>query len=134
MAAETVFGIEADSARAVTVDKAAVEAWMDWIGTLNEEHRAREAEEVMDRAIAANPDNVRLLEARAVVIRRGGELRRAEAYLLDLLPRFENAAWLHYQLGGVVSDFDRPRANVHLRRDVVVDRVGRALRSRGARW
>lgn len=107
--------------QAVTVDKAAVEAWMDWIGTLNEEHRAREAEEVMDRAIAANPDNVRLLEARAVVIRRGGELRRAEAYLLDLLPRFENAAWLHYQLGGVVSDFDRPRANVHLRRAVELE-------------
>ncbi|HVI32383.1 tetratricopeptide repeat protein [Phenylobacterium sp.] len=107
--------------QAVTLDKTAIEAWMDWIGTLNEEHRAREAEEVMDRAIAANPDNVRLLEARAVVIRRGGELRRAEAYLLDLLPRFENAAWLHYQLGGVVSDFDRPRANVHLRRAVELD-------------
>lgn len=107
--------------QAVTLDKTAIDAWMDWIGTLNEEHRAREAEEVMERAIAANPNSERLREGRAVVIRRGGELRRAEAYLLDLLPRFENAAWLHYQLGGVITDFDRVRANVHLRLAVELD-------------
>jgi protein O-GlcNAc transferase len=51
-------------------------------------------------------------------MRRSGQLRRAEAWLMELLPQFNDAAWLHYQLGGVISDYDRVRGNVHMRRAV----------------
>jgi predicted O-linked N-acetylglucosamine transferase (SPINDLY family) len=74
-----------------------------------------------DKAIAANPGNARLLEAKAAVIRRSGQLRRVEAFLTDLLPQYEDGAWLHYQLGSVVSEYDRTRGNVHLRKAVALD-------------
>ncbi len=101
---------------AVALDKTLVEAWMDMIGAENQAHRIPEAGALIDKALAANPDNPKLLEARAVVLRRAQQLRAAEAYLVDLLPRFETAAWVHFQLGATIADYDRERANVHLRR------------------
>jgi predicted O-linked N-acetylglucosamine transferase (SPINDLY family) len=106
---------------AVALDKTMVDAWMDMIGAENLAHRTAEAGVLIDRALAANPDNPRLLEARAIILRRAQQTRAAEAYLIGLLPRFENAAWLHYQLATTVADFDRDRANVHFRRAVELD-------------
>ncbi|WP_395671812.1 tetratricopeptide repeat protein [Phenylobacterium sp.] len=104
--------------QAVALNKGLVEAWMDLTGLFNEEHKNAEAEATLDKALAANPDHPRLLEARALLMRRAGEARRAEAYLRELLPRHPNAAWLHYQLGATLSDYDREAGNVHLRRAV----------------
>jgi protein O-GlcNAc transferase len=106
---------------AVALDKTLVDAWMDMIGVENQAHRPAEADALIDRALAANPDNAMLLEARAVILRRAQQLRAAEAYLAGLLPRFPNAAWLHFQLGATVADYDRDRANVHFRRAVELD-------------
>jgi protein O-GlcNAc transferase len=106
---------------AVALKKDFVDAWLDMIGVLNEEHRSQEAEELCDKALAANPGHPRLLEAKSVVIRRSGQLRRAEQFLLDLLPLHSDAAWLHYQLGSVVSEWDRDRGNVHMRRAVELE-------------
>ncbi len=104
--------------QAVNLKKDSTDAWLDLIGLLNDDHRTAEAEELADRALAAMPENPRLLECKTTVIRRSGQLRRAEAYLLELLPTHEQDAWLHFQLGSVICEYDRERANIHMRRAV----------------
>lgn len=107
--------------QAVAIQKTLVDAWLDLSGTLNEMHRSKQAEEALDKALAANPGEPRLVEARAVIYRRAGQLRTAEAYLQSLLPGLETAGWLHYQLGLTLGDYDRARANLHLRRAVELE-------------
>ncbi len=107
--------------QAVALKKDYIDAWLDLAGQFNEDDRPEKAQEVIDKALAANPGAPRLLEASAIVLRRSGQVRRAEAYLQSLLPEHDNAAWLHHQLGGVLSDYDRERANVHMRRAVELD-------------
>ncbi|MFC3068738.1 O-linked N-acetylglucosamine transferase, SPINDLY family protein [Phenylobacterium soli] len=102
--------------QAVALKKNFIDAWLDMAGVFNEGHRQAQAHDLLDKAIAANPEESRLYEAKAIVFRRSGELRKAEAYLTGLLPRFPNAAWLEYQLGASMTDYDRARANEHLRR------------------
>lgn len=106
--------------QAVALNKTFVNAWLDLAGVLNEQHRQNQAHDVLDKALAANPDEPRLYEARAMLFRRAGKLRQAEAFLQDLLARFPDAAWLQYQLGATMTDYDRPRANEHLRRAVAL--------------
>ena len=60
-----------------------------------------------------------MLEAKAIVMRRAGQNRRADAFLQGLLAERPDEAWVHHQLGVTVSDYDRPRANQHLRRMMV---------------
>jgi protein O-GlcNAc transferase len=106
--------------QAVTLKKTYVEAWLDLIGALNDLHRQPQAHEQLDRALAANPDEPRLYEARAVLLRRAGDLRKAEAFLQDLLPKFPEAGWLNYQLGATITDYDRERANQYLRKAIAL--------------
>jgi predicted O-linked N-acetylglucosamine transferase (SPINDLY family) len=107
--------------QAVALRKDHVDGWLDLIGLFNEELRSPEAEELADKALAANPGSTKLMEAKIAVIRRSGQLRRAEAYMQTLLADHPDAAWLHYQLGAVVSEYDRVRGNVHLRRAVELE-------------
>jgi protein O-GlcNAc transferase len=107
--------------QAVALRKTMVDAWLDMAGMLNDEHKRTEAEEVLDKALAANPDNTKILEARAVILRRAQQMRRADAYLVGLLPKFPEAGWLHYQIGITCADIDRERANLHLRKAVAQD-------------
>lgn len=106
--------------QAVSLKKTYIDPWLDIVGALNEQHRHEESHAALDKAVAANPDEIRLLAARAVLFRRAAELRKAEAYLKDLLPRFPNAAWLEYQLGVTIAEYDRARANEHLRRAIAL--------------
>lgn len=106
---------------AVSLKKDSVDGWLDMVGALNEEFRSAEAEEVLDKALAANPGNQRLLEGRSLMYRRSGQLRRAEQFLTELLPTNPDAAWLHCQLGLLVADWDRDRANAHLRKAVELE-------------
>ena len=107
--------------QAVTLNKTSVDAWLDCIAIYNEDHRIAEAEEAADKALAAVPGDPQLLEAKTTVIRRAGQYRRAEAFLLELLPLNGDAAWLHFQLGSVVSEYDRERGNGHLRKAVALE-------------
>jgi len=107
--------------QAVTLNKGLIDAWMDMIGLENDHQNTTAAEALLDKALVANPDNFRLLEARATVFRRAQQLRKAETYLTGLLARFPDAAWLHYQLGATIADYNRDQANVHLRRAVELD-------------
>ena len=102
--------------QAIAVNKNNVDAWLDLISAHSEEGIDAEAEDLTDRAIAANPGAITLLECKATVIRRAGQYRRAEAFLLELMPQYSEAEWLHYQLGTIISDFDRERGNTHMRK------------------
>lgn len=107
--------------QAIAVKRDNVDAWLDIVGTLNEEHRTAEAEEQLDKALAAVPGDSRLLEGKVMVLKRSGQLRRAEAFLQELLPAHPNASWLHYQLGALIADWDREAANVHLRKALALE-------------
>jgi predicted O-linked N-acetylglucosamine transferase (SPINDLY family)/Tfp pilus assembly protein PilF len=107
--------------QAVSIRKDSIDAWLDMVGAEVEIGRYREAEELVDKALAANPGASKLIEAKVTVIRRSGDARRAEAFLLGIQPQHEHEAWFHYQLATVISDWDRERGNVHLRKAVELD-------------
>jgi len=106
---------------ATTLRKDFVDAWLDMIGWLNEAYETEEAEALCDKAIAQLPNEPRLREAKAVIMRRAGQSRRAEAYLTDLIKERPNEAWLQAMLGSVLSETDRERGNAHLRRAVELE-------------
>lgn len=94
-----------------------VDAWLDLSALVADTKNADAAMAVLDEALKVQP-SPRLMEAKAVAIRRGQKLRQAEAYLQEVLEAHPDEAWAHHQLGGVISDIDRPRANIHLRRAI----------------
>jgi predicted O-linked N-acetylglucosamine transferase (SPINDLY family) len=105
--------------QALTLKRDNVEPWLDLIGM--ELENPKTAQDLVEKALEALPDHPRLLEAKAISMRRAHQLRKAEAFLLEILPRFSDQAWLHYQLGCTVADYDRERANVHLRKAFELD-------------
>lgn len=107
--------------QAVTVQRDSVDAWLDMAGILNEELRTPEATETLDRALEAIPGNQRLMEARVILLRRSGQAKAAEAYLRDQLAATPDAAWIHYQLGIMLTEQDRGEANGHLEKAVALD-------------
>ena len=107
--------------QAVTVKPDNVDAWLDMVGLLGEENRPQDAEAQLDKAIAANPGNVRLLEGKTLLLRRTGQVARAEAFLRELLPTNGDAPWLNYQLGVMVAERDREAGNALLRRAIELD-------------
>ena len=94
------------------------DAWLDLIGVTQELRTPEAADNVLTRAAAASPDDLRLVEARGVSIRRGGEARRAEQFLLEAIEQHPKAANLYFQLGTTITDYDRPRANTYLEKAV----------------
>ena len=102
--------------QAVALKKDFIDAWMDLASVDNNDRRTVEASATIDKALEANPDEPRLLEAKALIMRRANQFRAAEAYLISLLPRFPDAGWLHYQIGVTLADYDRDRANEYLRK------------------
>lgn len=102
--------------QAIALQKTLTEAWLDLVGMLNDGYQTTEAEKTLERALAANPDHQKLIEARAVVLRRARQIGKAQAYLAGLLPRFGDTSWLHYQIGITGADLDRDKANIHLRK------------------
>ncbi len=103
---------------AVKLKPTYVDGWLDLAAVTTELKGYRDALLIMDEAIKAVPDDIRLVEARTTALRRTGQLREAEAYLVALEGQYGDHAWLHYQLGGIVSDYDRPRANEHFEKAV----------------
>ncbi len=108
-------------ARAIQLNPAFLNAWLDRIGILIEDYRTDEAEQEIETALAAIPGADRLLEARAVTMRRAGQIGAAAAYLEGLLPTHSDAAWLHYQLGRTLQDTDAARTLSYIRRAVALE-------------
>ncbi|WP_293366902.1 tetratricopeptide repeat protein [Phenylobacterium sp.] len=102
--------------QAVALQKTLVDAWLDLISVANEEQDPIEAEALLEKALVANPEHQKLHEARVVLFRRAQQVRRADAYLTELLERLPEVAWVHFQLGVSVADYARDRANIHLKR------------------
>ncbi len=98
-----------------------VDAWLDLVAVQSEGKSVQDCLATLDRALAANPDEPRLIESRAVNLRRSGATREAEQYLIGLLEKRPDQAGLHYQLATGIADYDRPRANIHLERAVELD-------------
>jgi predicted O-linked N-acetylglucosamine transferase (SPINDLY family) len=90
-----------------------VDAWLDVSAVVSEKEGPASSLPVIEQALALNPDSPRLREAKALAMRRSGRLRDTEAYLQDLLGELGELGWIHYQIAGVISDYDRERANVH---------------------
>src|SRR5690606_8898769 len=61
-----------------------IDGWMDLLSLLTDAYRMDEAAEALNKAIAANPASTQLLEAKAVLLRRAGRRRDADAYLTAL--------------------------------------------------
>lgn len=95
-----------------------VDGWLDLAAVTAEYKGFDQALAVLEQASSAVKDDTRLIEARVTAMRRAGQLRQAEAYLLGLRDRYDDQAWLHYHLGGVLGDYDRPRGNEHLEKAV----------------
>lgn len=103
---------------AVKLKPTLVDGWLDLISAVADLRGAEASQEALARALAANPTDMRLVEAHAVTIRRTGAAREAEKFLLEAIERAPDEAILHFQLGSSISDYDRPRANQHFRRAV----------------
>ncbi|CAN5528268.1 tetratricopeptide repeat protein [soil metagenome] len=97
------------------------DAWLDLSSVVSEARGPADAMAILDRAIAASPGDMKLVEARALALRRSGKLREAEQHLLQLLEKNPGVAWIPFQLAGVISDYDRPRANQYFERAVELD-------------
>lgn len=95
-----------------------VEAWLDRISIETGIQRHDKALEIVERAIEALPEEPRVLETKAIQLRRAGRYDAAEAYLLGLLEENPDNAWAHYQMGRTVADRNRKRGNDHFRRAV----------------
>jgi predicted O-linked N-acetylglucosamine transferase (SPINDLY family) len=100
--------------QAIGLKKDYVDAWLDWSGGEASRGDLTAALEVNEKAMAAAPGQPRLLESKAVLLRRMGQLKAAEAFLTELMPTHGDEAWLPYALGGVIGDQDRARANAYL--------------------
>lgn len=98
-----------------------IDAWLDLTSLVAERESPTEALALFDEALAANPGHDRLLESKVIMWRRTGRLREAEQHLLGLLDEYPDKAWVHYQLGGTITDYDRPRANEHLEAAIALD-------------
>lgn len=104
--------------QAVAMKKDYVDAWLDLSSLEAERERTDEALDVIERAIAANPGAWRLVEAKAVMLRRAGRSRAAEQFLAPLLEQHPEQPMLHNQFAATICDYDRPRANIHFARAV----------------
>lgn len=106
--------------QSILLDRNNVSAWLDLIGQLNEMRRYEEADETLERAAAQMPQVEKFREGRALALKRREGLDAAVAYLEGVLAESDGQAWAHRQLGVMLADVDRPRANEHLRRAVAL--------------
>ncbi len=98
-----------------------VDAWLDLSAVVSEYKPSEDAVGVLDRAVEATPMDARLVEARAIALRRSGRSREAEQYLMRLLEGHPNEPSIHFQLASGIADYDRLRANEHFEKALALD-------------
>ena len=89
-----------------------VDAWLDLTSLAAETKGASETLPVLERAVAALPNDHRMRESMGVMLRRAGRNKDAEAYFADLLTELGEHGWIHYQFGLTLADYDRDKANL----------------------
>jgi protein O-GlcNAc transferase len=106
--------------QALMLDPGSIDARIDLAGVALEASPA-EAQEILDEGLRRLPDQPRLLEAKVMAMRRSGNASAAAAYLEALAVRIGPQAWAHHQLGAILADYDRARANTHFRTAIELD-------------
>ncbi|MDB5419509.1 MAG: hypothetical protein JWP50_2928, partial [Phenylobacterium sp.] len=71
---------------------------------------------LLDQALGLDPENLALLEAKALILRKSGSRAEAEAFLRDLEARRPDVAWVQLHLGDLVTERDPVGGERHLRR------------------
>jgi protein O-GlcNAc transferase len=107
--------------KALAIKPDQVETWQQLARLMNDWRGPAEAEAILDEGLAANPNDLRLSEAKALVLRASGQRGRTETYLQDLAERYSDLAWVHFHLGDLVAADDRPRGLAHLRRALALE-------------
>ncbi|MFN3523821.1 MAG: tetratricopeptide repeat protein [Phenylobacterium sp.] len=105
----------------VALKKDSVDGWLDLSAVEADIGRMDAAFEILDKAMEHCPDAPRLKEARAAMMTGAGQFRAVEAYLNEVIAQGGDAAWVQHRLGAAMAEYDRPRANTHLRRAVEMD-------------
>lgn len=100
---------------ALSLDPRSLQAWIDLAGTLQELQRGDESLAALDDGIRNLGELRQLVESKIKVLRSLGRVAEAEAWNIELLQRYPDAGWLHYQLGRTLAPRDRQAANQHFR-------------------
>jgi len=99
---------------AVRLKPGYLEAWLQLAALAGSAPAA--ALRVLEEGLASNPDAPRLAEAKVLALRTAGRSTEAQAYLQSLLPRLDDQAFVHFHLGDLIVERDRPAGIAHLRR------------------
>lgn len=103
---------------ALTLDPRNLQTWIDLAGVLQELQRGDECLKVLDDGIKALGEQRQLVESKIKVLRSLGRVTDCETWTLQLIERYPDAGWLHFQLGRTIAPRDRQRANQHFREAV----------------
>lgn len=103
---------------ALRLDPDDILAWIDRIKVETDFEHHSEAFAIVSKALERHPENHRLIEARIMVLRRGGRFKDAEALLQTRVKDVPDDAWAHFQLAETIARFDRVRGNAHYKRAV----------------
>ncbi|MBL8772134.1 MAG: tetratricopeptide repeat protein, partial [Phenylobacterium sp.] len=109
------FAAAADALReALALDADHVDAWSDLAAVLLADQKPAEALAALEDAIRRRPAERRLLEEKAVLLRRTGRAVQAAGFLEAVETIDPNAAWIRYQRGLLYGDRNRAAANAEL--------------------
>lgn len=103
---------------ALRIDPDDILSWIDRIKVETDFEHHDEAFAIVSKALERHPANHRLIEARIMVLRRGGRFKEAEALLEAHIQDTPDDAWAHFQLAETIARFDRVRGNTHYKRAV----------------
>lgn len=103
---------------ALRLDPDDILAWIDRIKVETDFEHHNEAFAIVSKALDRHPTNHRLIEARIMVLRRGGRFKEAEALLEARVNEAPDDPWAHFQLAETIARFDRTRGNTHYKRAV----------------
>jgi predicted O-linked N-acetylglucosamine transferase (SPINDLY family) len=114
----------ADLRTATGLEPGLAAAWLHLAQALTALEGPDAAEAVLDEGLARNPDNLALLEGKAVILRTHASPARAEAFLRAIEPRFPHVSWVQLYLGDLESEHDPVSSEQRLRRARELDPQG----------
>lgn len=114
----------ADLRTATALDPALAAAWLHLAEALLPVEGPEAAEAALNEALVRNPDNLALLEGKAVILRTHAPAARAEAFLREIEPRFPNISWVQLYLGDLEAEHDPVSSERRLRRAHELDPRG----------
>jgi len=94
---------------------------LDLARAINQRQGPRAALSVLDEGLGVDPENLGLLEAKALMLRAAGPRARTETFLADLVARRPDIAWAQLYLGDLLAERDSVLGEPHLRRAAELD-------------